>query len=76
MAGEPCVFCPEPGRNSRIADSIKTDSPVHRGETQVLTFKDAEGLCESPAKLSDPEDDPGVVGSPLLVEEAKTPVQT
>lgn len=74
--GEPCVFCPEPGRNSRIADSIKTDSPVHRGETQVLTFKDVEGLCESPAKLSDPEDDPGVVGSPLLVEEAKTPVQT
>uniref|UniRef100_A0A8C3LX27 Centromere protein C n=1 Tax=Chrysolophus pictus TaxID=9089 RepID=A0A8C3LX27_CHRPC len=74
---ELCVFYPEPGRNSRIADSVKTDSPVPRGETQVLTFKDVEVLCESPAKLSDPEDDHGIVGSPLLVEEAKTsPVQT
>uniref|UniRef100_A0A803YKW2 Centromere protein C n=1 Tax=Meleagris gallopavo TaxID=9103 RepID=A0A803YKW2_MELGA len=75
--GEPCVFYPEPGRNSLIAGSIKTESPVPRGETQVLTFRDVEVLCESPAKLSDPEDDHGVVGSPLLVEVAKTsPVQT
>ncbi|XP_048798669.1 centromere protein C isoform X1 [Lagopus muta] len=75
--GEPCVFYAEPGRNSRMAGSVKTDSPVPREETQVLTFKDVEVLCESPAKLSDPEDDHGVVGSPLLVEEAKTsPVQT
>lgn len=70
------MFYAEPGRNSRIAGSVKTDSPVPREETQVLTFKDVEVLCESPAKLSDPEDDHGVVGSPLLVEEAKTsPVQ-
>ncbi|XP_021250782.1 centromere protein C isoform X2 [Numida meleagris] len=71
--GEPCVFYLEPERNSHVADSIKTDGPVPRGETQVFTLKDVEVLCGSPAKLSDPEDDHGVVGSPLLVEEAKTP---
>ncbi|OXB84769.1 UNVERIFIED_CONTAM: hypothetical protein H355_015891, partial [Colinus virginianus] len=74
--GELCVFNPEPEKNRHVADSIKTDGPVPRGEAQVLTLKDVEVLCESPAKLSDPEDDHGAVGSPLLVEEAKSPVQT
>ncbi|XP_065592842.1 centromere protein C isoform X4 [Cyrtonyx montezumae] len=74
--GELCVFNPEPEKNRRVADSIKTDGPVPRGKAQVLTLKDVEVLCESPAKLSDPEDDHGAVGSPLLVEEAKSPVQT
>uniref|UniRef100_A0A8C2U7U7 Centromere protein C n=1 Tax=Coturnix japonica TaxID=93934 RepID=A0A8C2U7U7_COTJA len=74
--GKPCVLYLEPGRKSSIADSIKTNSPVPGGETHVLRFKDVEGLFESPAKLSDPEDDYGVVGTPILVEEAKTPVKT
>ncbi|XP_072191674.1 uncharacterized protein [Excalfactoria chinensis] len=75
--GKPCVLYPEPRRKSCIAGSTKTNSPVPGGKTRVLTFEDEEGLCESPAKLSDPEDNYGVVGTPILVEEAKTsPVQT
>ncbi|XP_010073202.1 PREDICTED: centromere protein C, partial [Pterocles gutturalis] len=53
-----------------VANSEKIESPAsERGVNNV--FKDVQVLHESPAKFSDPEDDPGSVGSPILVEEVK-----
>ncbi|XP_010141097.1 PREDICTED: centromere protein C, partial [Buceros rhinoceros silvestris] len=49
--------------------SKKTKSSVSGRETNN-TVKDFEALCKSPATSSDPEDDHGSIGSPLLVEEA------
>ncbi|XP_035180321.1 centromere protein C isoform X2 [Oxyura jamaicensis] len=53
------------------ADSKKTESPLSKGEA-CDTLKDAEALCKSPAEFVDPEDGNGALGSPLLVEEAKS----
>ncbi|XP_075607530.1 centromere protein C isoform X3 [Balearica regulorum gibbericeps] len=59
-----------------IADSKNPKSSVSKRETNNI-LKDVEALCKSPAMSSDPEDDYGSVGSPLLVEEAKSsPVHT
>ncbi|KAM7112575.1 centromere protein C [Ciconia maguari] len=61
----------KPARYDYVADSKKTKSPVSkRGTNNIL--KDVEALCKSPAMSSDPEDDHGSVGSPLLVEEVKS----
>ncbi|GAB0189020.1 centromere protein C [Grus japonensis] len=54
-----------------VADSKNPKSPVSKRETNNI-LKDVEALCKSPAMSSDPEDDYGSVGSPLLVEEAKS----
>ncbi|XP_076193069.1 centromere protein C isoform X2 [Aptenodytes patagonicus] len=61
----------EPAIHDYVADSKKTKSPVSKRETNNI-LKDVEALCKSPAMSSDPEDDHGSVGSPLLVEEVKS----
>ncbi|XP_059673802.1 centromere protein C [Gavia stellata] len=61
----------KPAIHDYVADSKKTESPVSQRETNNI-LKDVEALCKSPAISSDPEDDDGFVGSPLLVEEAKS----
>ncbi|XP_040410891.1 centromere protein C isoform X1 [Cygnus olor] len=60
-----------PAIHGYAADSKKTESPLSKGEAHD-TLKDAEALCKSPAEFVDPEDDNGALGSPLLVEEAKS----
>ncbi|KAM6076150.1 centromere protein C [Chlamydotis macqueenii] len=65
----------KPTIHDYIADSKKIVFPVSKRERNN-TLKDAEALCKSPTKsptmFSDPEDDHESVGSPLLVEEAKS----
>ncbi|XP_050751811.1 centromere protein C isoform X1 [Gymnogyps californianus] len=60
----------KPAVHDYVADSKKTKSPVSKRETNNI-LKDVEARCKSPAMSSDPEDDRGSVGSPLLVEEVK-----
>ncbi|XP_014798613.1 PREDICTED: centromere protein C isoform X3 [Calidris pugnax] len=55
-----------------VADSNKPQSPVSkRGTNDILA--DVEALCKSPALSLDAEDDHESLGSPLLLEEAKSP---
>ncbi|XP_075005913.1 centromere protein C isoform X2 [Calonectris borealis] len=61
----------KPAINDYVADSKKTVSPGSKRETNNI-LKDVDALRKSPAMSSDPEDDHGSVGSPLLVEEAKS----
>ncbi|KAK4817838.1 hypothetical protein QYF61_000673, partial [Mycteria americana] len=61
----------KPAIHDYVADSKKTKSPVSKRRTNNI-LKDVEALCKSPAMSSDPEDDHGSVGSPLLVEEVKS----
>ncbi|XP_068259751.1 centromere protein C isoform X2 [Nyctibius grandis] len=63
----------KPAVRDYVADSKKNKTPVSERETNNI-LKDVEALCKSPAVCSDPEDDHGSVGSPLLVEEAKSSV--
>lgn len=71
MAGWSCESPLEPAIHDYVADSKNPKSPVSKGETNNI-LKDVEVLCKSPAMSSDPEDDHGSVGSPLLVEEVKS----
>ncbi|XP_010292090.1 PREDICTED: centromere protein C [Phaethon lepturus] len=54
-----------------IADSKKTKSPLSKREVNNI-LKDVEALCKSPAVSLDTEDDDGSVGSPFLLEEARS----
>ncbi|XP_075277399.1 centromere protein C isoform X2 [Opisthocomus hoazin] len=66
----------KPAIHDYVADSEKTVSPVSKRQTNNV-LKYVEALCRSPAVSSDPEDDNGFVGSPLLMEEANSsPVHT
>ncbi|XP_074946693.1 centromere protein C isoform X2 [Phalacrocorax aristotelis] len=60
----------KPAIHDYIADSKKPESPASKRGTNN-TLRDVEILCESPAVSSDPEDDHGSAGSPILVEEVK-----
>uniref|UniRef100_U3IM11 Mif2/CENP-C cupin domain-containing protein n=1 Tax=Anas platyrhynchos platyrhynchos TaxID=8840 RepID=U3IM11_ANAPP len=71
MAGGPHKSYLTPTVHGYAADSKKTESPLPEGGP-CDTLKDAEALCKSPAEFVDPEDDNGALGSPLLVEEAKS----
>ncbi|KAM6073464.1 centromere protein C isoform 2-T2 [Theristicus caerulescens] len=62
---------PKPAIHDYVADSKNPKSPVSERETNNI-LKDVEALCKSPAMSSDPEDDHGSLGSPLLVEEVKS----
>ncbi|KAM6361559.1 centromere protein C [Alca torda] len=61
----------KPAIHDYIADANKPQTPVSKRETNNI-LKDVEALCKSPAMCLDPEDDHGFLGSPLLVEGAKS----
>ncbi|KAM9295757.1 centromere protein C [Morus bassanus] len=58
-----------------VADSQKPESSASKTKTNN-TLKDVEALCKSPAMSLDSEDGLETAGSPLLVEEVKSPVHT
>ncbi|XP_074445400.1 centromere protein C isoform X3 [Larus michahellis] len=61
----------KPAIRDYVADANKPQTPVSKRQTNNI-LKDVEALCKSPAMSLDPEDDHGFLGSPLLVEEAKS----
>lgn len=72
MAGQSCESHLKPATHDYVTASKKPESPVSKREKNN-TLKDVEALCQSPAVLSDSEDNRGSVGSPFPVEEVKSP---
>ncbi|KAJ7407473.1 hypothetical protein WISP_126217 [Willisornis vidua] len=67
---QPCESLLKTATHDNVAASKKTVSPVSQNKKNTL--KDVEALCQSPARLLDPEDDHRSVGSPFPVEKAKS----
>ncbi|KAM6136355.1 centromere protein C [Phoenicopterus ruber ruber] len=61
----------KPPIHDYVAESKKTVSPASKRKTNDI-LKDVKALHKSPTMFSDPEDDHGAVGSPILMQEAKS----
>ncbi|XP_071412145.1 centromere protein C [Pithys albifrons albifrons] len=68
--GQPCESPLKTATHDNVVAPEKTVSPVSKSKKSTL--KDVEALCQSPARLLDPEDDHRSVGSPFPVEKAKS----
>ncbi|XP_074003508.1 centromere protein C [Numenius arquata] len=64
---------PEAGLTNSVKRACNAAESLPASPLKTASSRDVEALCKSPALSLDAEDDHGSLGSPLLLEEAKSP---